>query len=73
MTLASLPAVDFDVLRPHLKAAELVQGTPASRSRRHHRPGVLPAYGVVSLVIDLAAGEMLPRALASRRRLAAPE
>jgi CRP-like cAMP-binding protein len=64
--LASLPATAFELLRPHLKTIDLVHeailfetGDPVNRV-------YFPHSGVISLVVDLAGGEMIEAAMIGR-------
>jgi CRP-like cAMP-binding protein len=64
--LATLPAADFELLRPHLETAPLVQevvlvgaGDPLTRV-------FFPHSGVISLVVKLASGETVEVAMIGR-------
>jgi CRP-like cAMP-binding protein len=61
--LASLPAADFDVLRPHLKAAEWPQGVVLMDAGQTIERVYFPHAGVVSVVVGLAGGEMVEAAM----------
>jgi len=67
--LASLAAADIDAIRPHLEAIDLPQetvlfedGDPISRVYFPHR-------GIISLLVDLASGDMIETAMIGRDSL----
>lgn len=66
LLLANLPSVDFDLLRPHLKTAELAHQSVL------YEPGDIvskiyfPHAAVISLVVTLTTGEMVEAAMVGR-------
>jgi CRP-like cAMP-binding protein len=67
--LSSLAAADIDAIRPHLETMDLPQetvlfedGDPISRVYFPHR-------GIISLLVDLASGEMIETAMIGRDSL----
>ena len=61
--LSSLPAEDFEFLRPHLKPFELVQGDLLFDAGEPVTWVYLPHSGVISLVVGLADGQMIEAAM----------
>jgi CRP-like cAMP-binding protein len=61
--LASLPAAEFELLRPHLKSIELVQETVLFEAGDSIEHVYFPLSGIISLVVDLAGGEMIETAM----------
>jgi CRP-like cAMP-binding protein len=66
MLLASLPAADFASLQPHLKPLEMAQGTVLFAAGDRVDRVYFPHSGVISLVVDLAAGETIEAAMIGR-------
>jgi CRP-like cAMP-binding protein len=64
--LASLPSTDFELLRPHLKTIELVHEVVLFEAGDPVRRVYFPHSGVISLVVDLAGGEMIEAAMIGR-------
>jgi len=64
--LASLPPADFELLRPHLKPLELAHGEVLFSCGDVIRRVYFPHSGVVSLVVNLADGEMIEAAMVGR-------
>jgi CRP-like cAMP-binding protein len=67
--LASLPAADFELLRPHLKPFELVHGDLLFDAGDAIRRVYFPHSGVVSLVVSLADGQRIEAAMVGRDSL----
>jgi CRP-like cAMP-binding protein len=57
--LASLPAADFDAVRPHLRPVELRHETVLFEVGETIDRVYFPHSGVISLVVSLASGEMI--------------
>src|SRR5438876_925991 len=64
--LASLPAAEFELLRPHLRPFDLAHETVLFDAGDAVRRVYFPHTGVVSLVIDLKGGEMIEAAMIGR-------
>ena len=64
--LASLPAADFELLRPHLQPVELVHETVLLETGAPVTHVYFPHSGIISLVVDLAGGEMIEVAMVGR-------
>jgi CRP-like cAMP-binding protein len=64
--LASLPAADFEAIRPHLKAFDLVQEEVLFRIGDAIHRVFFPHSGIISLVVDLAGGETIETAMIGR-------
>ena len=64
--LASLPAADFAVLRPHLKTVELVHEVVLFEAGDPVTQVYFPHSGVISLVVELAEGQMIETAMIGR-------
>jgi CRP-like cAMP-binding protein len=64
--LASLPAEDFELLRPHLRSVEMVQGVVLAQSGEKLTHAYFPHSGIISLVVNLAQGEMVESAMIGR-------
>jgi CRP-like cAMP-binding protein len=56
--LSSLPASDFELLRPHLETTELIQGDVLVGAGDNLSRVYFPHSGIISLVVSLAAGEI---------------
>jgi CRP-like cAMP-binding protein len=67
--LASLPSADFELLRPHLKQIELVHETVLFEAGDRVTHIYLPHSGVISLVVELADGQMIEAAMIGRDSL----
>jgi len=67
--LKSLAEADYEVLRPHLKPIELTQGTVLFEIGAPIHQIYFPHSGVVSLVVDLATGEIIEAAMIGRESL----
>ena len=67
--LKSLAEADYEVLRPHLKPSELTQGTVLFEIGAPIHQIYFPHSGVVSLVVDLATGEIIEAAMIGRESL----
>src|SRR5271154_4495062 len=64
--IASLSALDFDALGPHLKTAEWAQGTVLMEAGETIGRVYFPHTGIISLVVNLADGEMVEAAMIGR-------
>src|SRR3972149_6430663 len=64
--LASLPAADFGLLRPHLKTEELVGETILFETGDNVDRVYFPHTAIVSLVVNLSTGEMIEAAMVGR-------
>jgi CRP-like cAMP-binding protein len=64
--LASVAAADLDLLLPHLRAVELPQETVLYEAGAAINRVFFPHAGVVSLVVELASGEMIEAAMIGR-------
>ena len=64
--LASLPAADFEFLRPHLKPFELVHEDLLFDAGHAVNWAYFPHSGVISLVVDLADGQRIEAAMVGR-------
>lgn len=64
--LASLPAADFELLRPHLRLVELVQENILIRTGDTLSRVYFPHSGMISLVVRLSEGEMVEVAMIGR-------
>ncbi|HEY2230888.1 MAG TPA: Crp/Fnr family transcriptional regulator [Xanthobacteraceae bacterium] len=67
--LASLPAADIDMLLPHLRIVDLPQETVLFEPGGTVGNVVFPHAGIVSLVVNLATGEMIECAMVGRESL----
>jgi CRP-like cAMP-binding protein len=67
--LASLRAVDFAVLQPHLKVIDLPQETILFEAGDLINQVYFPHIGVVSLVVELASGDIIEVAMIGRDSL----
>jgi CRP-like cAMP-binding protein len=64
--LASLPAADMELLRPHLRPVELVHQTILVRTGEPLVQVYFPHSGVISLVVGLAEGQTVEAAMVGR-------
>src|SRR5690242_19741589 len=55
--LSSLNADDFELIRPHLRAADLAQDSVLAATGETLKRAYFPHRGVISLVVNLAKGE----------------
>ena len=69
LVLAALPAGDFELLRPHLKAFDLVQGDLLFDAGESINWVYFLHSGVVSLVVGLADGQLIETAMVGRDSL----
>lgn len=67
--LASLRSADFELLRPHLKQIELVHEKVLFEAGDKVTHIYFPHSGVVSLVVELADGQMIEAAMIGRDSL----
>ena len=67
--LSSLGADDFELIRPHLRAAELVQDSVLVSVGDMLKRAYLPHRGLISLVVDLARGEHVQIAMIGRQSI----
>jgi len=68
--LASLSTADFDVVRPHLRTVELVQGTVLNEIGDTVERVYFPHIGIISLVVALAEGDTVEVAMIGRDSIA---
>ena len=66
LVLASLAAADLAKLQPHLRFIELPQDMVLSEPAEAISQVLFPHAGIVSLVVDLATGEMIEAAMIGR-------
>ena len=64
--LSSLTADDFELIRPHLRAADLSQDMVLVEVDETLKRAYLPHKGVISLVVKLARGEHVQIAMIGR-------
>jgi CRP-like cAMP-binding protein len=64
--LSSLTPDDFELIRPHLRTAELVQDDVLVSAGETLKRAYLPHRGVISLVVNLAKGEHVQIAMVGR-------
>lgn len=64
--LSTLSADDFELIRPHLRTADLVQDFPLVEVGESLKRAYLPHRGVISLVVKLAKGEHVQVAMIGR-------
>ena len=64
--LSSLPADDFELIRPHLRTVDLVQEFMLVEVDETLKRAYLPHSGVISLVVKLAKGEHVQVAMIGR-------
>jgi CRP-like cAMP-binding protein len=69
LVLACLPAPDIDLLLPHLRAVDLPQETVLFEAGDAISNVFFPHAGIVSLVVNLATGEMIEAAMVGRESL----
>ena len=67
--LASLPEADFQILRPHLRTVELVQGDILVQSGQPYITAFFPHGGVISLIVELSEGNTVEVAMIGRDSL----
>jgi CRP-like cAMP-binding protein len=67
--LASLPAADFELLRPHLKPFPLTHEDLLFDTDERLNWAYFPHSGVISLVVGLADGQMIEAAMVGRDSL----
>jgi CRP-like cAMP-binding protein len=67
--LASLSANDFELIRPHLRTAELTQGMVVVEVDDMLKRAYFPHKGVISLIVKLARGEHVQVAMIGRDSL----
>jgi CRP-like cAMP-binding protein len=67
--LASLPAADFDLVRPHLTLARLEHEAVLHEAGEDITRVYFPHTGVVSLVVDLVSGETIETGMVGRDSL----
>src|SRR4051794_12842085 len=68
--LRSLPADKLALIQPHLGSVDLPQETVLFESGDAIRAVYFPHHGLVSLVVDLASGEMIEAAMIGRESVA---
>jgi CRP-like cAMP-binding protein len=66
LVLAALPAVEISLLLPHLRTIELPQEMVLSEAGDAITRVLFPHSGVISLVVELASGEMIEAAMIGR-------
>ncbi len=64
--LSSLTADDFELVRPHLRIADLTQDLVLVEVDETLKRAYLPHRGVISLVVKLAQGEHVQIAMVGR-------
>jgi CRP-like cAMP-binding protein len=67
--LSALTADDFELIRPHLRAADLAQDTVLAATGETLKRAYFPHRGVISLVVNLAKGEHVQVAMVGRDSL----
>ena len=67
--LSSLTADDFELLRPHLRTADLTRIWRWSRSMRHSSAPTFLTAAWISLVVKLARGEHVQIAMVGRESI----
>ena len=67
--VAALSEADYETIRPHLKSAELPQGTVLFEIGAPIHQVYFPHSGVVSIVVDLATGDTIESAMIGRESL----
>ena len=67
--LASLPPVDFDLVRPHLTAVKLVHEAVLYETGDTIKRVYFPHIGVISLVVALGSGETIETGMIGRDSL----
>jgi CRP-like cAMP-binding protein len=68
--LAALPPADFELLRPHLRSVDFVQGDVLFHTGDTIHRVYFPHIGVISIVVDLAEGGMIEAAMVGRDSIA---
>jgi CRP-like cAMP-binding protein len=66
LLLASLGAAELSALAPHLKSVELPQEKVLFEAGDAIKLAYFPHSGIISLVVDLASGEMIEAAMVGR-------
>jgi CRP-like cAMP-binding protein len=64
--LASLAPADLELVRPHLKTTELAHTTVLFEAGQPVTRVYFPHSGIISLVVDMASGEMIEAAMIGR-------
>jgi CRP-like cAMP-binding protein len=64
--LATLTAADRDALLPHLRVVELPQEMVLFEAGKPVKAIYFPHFGIVSLVVDLASGDMIEAAMVGK-------
>jgi len=64
--LASLQAEDYELIRPHLRTVDLVQGAGLLEVDEILKRAYLPHEGVISLIVKLAKGDNVQIAMVGR-------
>jgi CRP-like cAMP-binding protein len=64
--LSTLSADDFELVRPYLRTADLVQDSVLGEAGEMQRRAYLPHRGLISLVVKLAKGENMQVAMVGR-------
>jgi CRP-like cAMP-binding protein len=64
--LASLPSADYEMLRPHLRIAELTDAAILSEAGKPIQRVYFPHCGIISVVVRFAGGEMVDVAMIGR-------
>jgi CRP-like cAMP-binding protein len=64
--LSALSADDFELIRPHLRAVDLIQDSVLVETGETLKRAYLPHRGVISLVVKLAKGEHVQVAMIGR-------
>ena len=67
--LSSLSADDFELIRPHLRGADLVQDSVIVAAGETLKRAYLPHRGIISLVVDMARGEHVQIAMVGRQSI----
>ena len=67
--LSSLTADDFELVRPHLRTADLTQDLALVEVDETLKRAYLPHRGVISLVVKLARGEHVQIAMVGRESI----
>jgi CRP-like cAMP-binding protein len=67
--VAALAEADFTALRPHLKPVDLPQGAVLYEIGASIHQVYFPHSGIVSLVVDLASGDIIESAMIGRESL----
>jgi CRP-like cAMP-binding protein len=64
--LASLSSADFELLRPHLRTVELLEGKSIVRTGQPFQQAYLPRSGIIASVVNLLNGERVEAAMVGR-------